>query len=51
MYVYLYFFHEIVNSHNLEIAKNIAEVILMLHSAMKPHMLTNQNPHTIQIIL
>ena len=46
----LYFFHETVNSHNLETANHIPHVILLLHSAMKTHLLTNQNARKIQII-
>ena len=44
-------FHETVNSHNLETANHIAHVIFVHHSAMKTHLLTNQNARTIQIIL
>ena len=40
-----------VNSFNLETANNMAHVIFVLHSAMKTHLLTNQNARTIQIIL
>ena len=40
-----------LNSHNLETANHIADVILVLHSAMKTHLYTNQNACTIQIIL
>ena len=40
-----------VNSHNSETVNHIAHVIFVLHSAMKTHLLTNQNPRTIQIIL
>ena len=47
----LYFFHETVNSNNLERANHIAQVIFVFHSAMKTHLLTNQNARTIQIIL
>ena len=43
VYAYLYFFHETVNSHNLETANHTAHVIFVLHSAMKTHLLTNQN--------
>ena len=32
-------------------SNHIAHVISVLHSAMKTHLLTNQNPRTIQIIL
>ena len=49
-YVYFKFFHETVNSHNLETANHIAHVIFVFHSAMKTHFLTNQNARTIQII-
>ena len=34
-YVYFNFFHENVNSHNLETANHIADVIFVHHSAMK----------------
>ena len=34
-YVYFNFFHETVNSHNLETANHIAHVIFVIHSAMK----------------
>ena len=37
-YVYIKFFHETVNSHNLETANDIAHVIFVLHSAMKTHL-------------
>ena len=36
-YVYFNFFHETVNSHNLETANHNAHVIFVLHSAMKTH--------------
>ena len=45
------FFYTTVNSHNLETANHIAHVIFMLYTAMKIHLLTNQNSGTIQIIL
>ena len=38
VYVYFNFFHETVNSHNLETANHIAHVIFMLHSTMKRHL-------------
>ena len=50
-YVYFNFFHETVNSHNLKTANHIAHVIFVLHSAVKTHLLTNQNAPTVQIIL
>ena len=40
-YVKFYFFHEIVNSHNLEKANHIACVIFFFHSAIKTQLLTN----------
>ena len=40
-----------VNSHSSETVNHIAHVIFVLHSAMKTHLLTNQNAPTIQIIL
>ena len=40
-----------LNSHNTETVKHISDVILVLHSAMKTHFYTNQNTHTIQVIL
>ena len=51
VYVYFNFFHEIVNSHNLETANNIAHVVFVLYISIKTHMLTNQTAPTIQIIL
>ena len=50
-YVYFNFFHETVNSYNLETANRIAHVIFVLHSAMKTQLLTYQNACTIQIII
>ena len=50
-YVGFNFFHETVNSLNLEIAIHIAQVIFMLHSAMKTLLKSNQNASTIQINL
>ena len=50
-YVHFNFFHETVNSHNLETANHIAHIIFVFPSAMKTQLLTNQNPRTIQIIL
>ena len=47
-------FQETVNSYNLEAVNHIAHrdhVNSVLHSAMKTHLLTNQNERTIQIIL
>ena len=38
VYVYFNFFHETVNSHNLETANHIAQVIFLLHSAIKTHL-------------
>ena len=38
-----------VNSHNSERVDHNAHVIFVLHSAMKTHLLTNQNPRTIQV--
>ena len=40
-----------VNSHNSETVEPHAHVIFVLHSAIKAHLLTNENSHTIQIIL
>ena len=40
-----------VNSHNSETVNHIAHAMFVLHSAMETHLLTNQNPRTIQIIL
>ena len=51
VYVYFNFFHETVNSHNLETANHIAHVIFVLYRAIKTHLLTNQNARSIQIIL
>ena len=34
-YVYFNFFHDTVNSHNLETANHIARLIFVFHSAMK----------------
>ena len=45
-----FFFHETLNSYNLETANRIDHVIFVLHSAMKTELLTNQNVRTIQII-
>ena len=43
------------NSHKLcrgfQQSNHIAHVIFVLHSAIITHLLTNQNPRTIQIIL
>ena len=47
-YLYLYFFFETKNSHNFNY---IAHVIFVLNSAMKTHLLTNQNARTIQLVL
>ena len=41
-YVYFNFFHETLNSHNLETVRHIAHVIFVLHSAMKTHLMINQ---------
>ena len=44
--VYFDFFHETVNSHNLETANHFGHVILnlfLIHSAVKPHLQPNQN--------
>ena len=38
VYAYFNFFHETVNSHNLEKANHIAHVIFVLFSAMKTHL-------------
>ena len=46
----IYFFHEIVNFHNLEKANHTTHVIFVLHSAMKTHVLTNESARNIQII-
>ena len=35
VYLYFNFFHETVNSHNLETGNYIAHTIFVLHSAMK----------------
>ena len=43
--VYFNFFHETVNSHNLETANHIAHVIFVFHSAMKTHFI-DQSKHT-----
>ena len=50
-YTHLNFFYEAVNSHNSETVKHSFHVTFVLHSAMKTHLLTNQNARTIQIIL
>ena len=50
-YVQLYFYHETVNSYNLEKPSYIANVIAVLHSAKKTNLGTNQNARTIQMIL
>ena len=44
----IYIFHETVSSHNLETANHIAQIVL--HTAMKIHLLTNQNALSIQIV-
>ena len=41
-----YFFHDTVNSYNLVTTNHIAQVIFVLHSAMKTHLFTNQNALT-----
>ena len=48
-YVYLNFFHETVNSHNLGTASHTAHVIFVHHKAMKTHLKNNQNAPTIQL--
>ena len=45
--VYLSFFHETVNSYNLETANHIAYIISVLPNAKKTHLLTNKNAGTI----
>ena len=45
------FFHKTVNSHNFETANHIAHIIFVLNRIMKTYLLSNQNAHTIQIIL
>ena len=50
-YVYFNFFLETVNSHNLETANHIVQLIFVLESDMKTLLLTNRNARTIQIIL
>ena len=37
-FVYFNFFHETVNSHKLETANHIAQVIFVLHCTMKTHL-------------
>ena len=46
-YVYFSFFHEAVNSVNLETANHIAHVIFLLHSAMKTHIYETFKTHLI----
>ena len=52
IHVYFNFFHETVNSHNLEREQTMLLIsFFLLHSAIKTHLWTNQIARTIQIIL
>ena len=53
LYVYFNFFHETVNSHNLEIEPTIciAHIISVLYSTMKTHLQINQNAQFTTLII
>ena len=44
-----YFFHETVNSHNLETASHIVHIIFVHRSAMKTHKFVDQSKRTYSI--